>query len=78
MHAVREVWNSVRGCLYLANICCYVLEKMFILFLYYDVGEAHSLKVEKILFQGMSDYQNVMVFQVLSYIFAFYFVLAFI
>ncbi|KAF5945346.1 hypothetical protein HYC85_015574 [Camellia sinensis] len=28
-------------------------------------GEAHSLKVEKILFQGKSDYQNVMVFQVL-------------
>lgn len=27
-------------------------------------GEAHSLKVEKILFQGKSDYQNVMVFQV--------------
>lgn len=32
----------------------------------YDVnaGEAHSLKVEKILFQEKSDYQNVMVFQV--------------
>ncbi|URD97734.1 Spermine/spermidine synthase [Musa troglodytarum] len=28
-------------------------------------GEAHSLKVEKILFQGKSDYQNVLVFQVL-------------
>ncbi|ONM52957.1 Spermidine synthase 2 [Zea mays] len=28
-------------------------------------GEAHSLKVEKVLFQGKSDYQNVMVFQVL-------------
>ncbi|RWW14246.1 hypothetical protein GW17_00022002 [Ensete ventricosum] len=28
-------------------------------------GEAHSLKVEKILFQGKSDYQNVVVFQVL-------------
>jgi len=27
-------------------------------------GEAHSLKVEKILFQGKSEYQNVMVFQV--------------
>ncbi|KAK1554026.1 hypothetical protein Q3G72_006767 [Acer saccharum] len=27
-------------------------------------GEAHSLKVEKILFQGKSDYQNVMVFQI--------------
>jgi spermidine synthase len=27
-------------------------------------GEAHSLKVEKVLFQGKSDYQNVMVFQV--------------
>ncbi|KAK3041770.1 hypothetical protein RJ639_000286 [Escallonia herrerae] len=27
-------------------------------------GEAHSLKVEKILFQGKSDYQDVMVFQV--------------
>lgn len=27
-------------------------------------GEAHSLKVEKILFQGKSDYQNVIVFQV--------------
>lgn len=27
-------------------------------------GEAHSLKVDKILFQGKSDYQNVMVFQV--------------
>lgn len=26
-------------------------------------GEAHSLKVEKILFQGKSDYQDVMVFQ---------------
>lgn len=30
------------------------------------VGEAHSLKVEKILFQGKSDYQNVMVFQVIN------------
>ncbi|KAK6116513.1 hypothetical protein DH2020_049751 [Rehmannia glutinosa] len=30
-------------------------------------GEAHSLKVEKILFQGKSDYQNVMVFQSSSY-----------
>lgn len=29
-----------------------------------SAGEAHSLKVEKILFQGKSDYQNVMVFQV--------------
>lgn len=29
-------------------------------------GEAHSLKVEKILFQGKSDYQDVMVFQVLG------------
>lgn len=28
------------------------------------VGEAHSLKVEKILFQGKSDYQDVIVFQV--------------
>ncbi|KAG7020072.1 Spermidine synthase 1, partial [Cucurbita argyrosperma subsp. argyrosperma] len=28
-------------------------------------GEAHSLKVEKILFRGNSDYQDVMVFQVL-------------
>jgi hypothetical protein len=31
------------------------------------VGEAHSLKVEKVLFQGKSDYQNVMVFQVNCY-----------
>jgi len=30
-------------------------------------GEAHSLKVEKILFEGKSDYQNVMVFQVNMY-----------
>ncbi|KAH9773366.1 spermidine synthase 1 [Citrus sinensis] len=30
-------------------------------------GEAHSLKVEKILFQGKSDYQNVMVFQSSTY-----------
>ncbi|KAG0461350.1 hypothetical protein HPP92_021647 [Vanilla planifolia] len=28
-------------------------------------GEAHSLKVEKILYQGKSEYQNVMVFEVL-------------
>lgn len=28
------------------------------------VGEAHSLKIEKILFQGKSEYQKVMVFQV--------------
>jgi spermidine synthase len=28
------------------------------------LGEAHSLKVEKVLFQGKSNYQNVMVFQV--------------
>jgi spermidine synthase len=28
-------------------------------------GEAHSLKVEKILFQGKSDYQDVIVFQVI-------------
>ncbi|KAM5566743.1 spermidine synthase [Rosa sericea] len=30
-------------------------------------GEAHSLKIEKILFQGKSDYQNVMVFQSSTY-----------
>lgn len=30
-------------------------------------GEAHSLKVEKILFQGKSDYQKVMVFQSSTY-----------
>ncbi|CAH9071245.1 unnamed protein product [Cuscuta europaea] len=30
-------------------------------------GEAHSLKVEKILFQGKSDYQNLMVFQSATY-----------
>lgn len=30
-------------------------------------GEAHSLKVERILFQGRSDYQNVLVFQSESY-----------
>ncbi|CAN6213811.1 unnamed protein product [Urochloa humidicola] len=30
-------------------------------------GEAHSLKVEKMLFQGKSDYQNVMVFQSSTY-----------
>ncbi|CAN1163255.1 Spermidine synthase 1 [Linum perenne] len=30
-------------------------------------GEAHSLKVEKILLQGKSDYQNVMVFQSATY-----------
>ena len=29
-----------------------------------DAGEAHSLKVEKVLFQGKSDYQDVIVFQV--------------
>ncbi|GMP58034.1 hypothetical protein CsSME_00021856 [Camellia sinensis var. sinensis] len=32
-----------------------------------NTGEAHSLKVEKILFQGKSDYQNVMVFQSATY-----------
>ncbi|KAG1326645.1 spermidine synthase 1 [Cocos nucifera] len=30
-------------------------------------GEAHSLKVEKILYQGKSEYQNVMVFQSSTY-----------
>ncbi|KAK4779972.1 hypothetical protein SAY87_016078 [Trapa incisa] len=30
-------------------------------------GEAHSLKIEKILFQGKSDYQDVMVFQSSTY-----------
>jgi len=30
-------------------------------------GEAHSLKVEKVLFQGKSKYQDVMVFQSLTY-----------
>ncbi|KAG2702123.1 hypothetical protein I3843_06G069200 [Carya illinoinensis] len=30
-------------------------------------GEAHSLKVEKVLFQGKSEYQNVMVFQSSTY-----------
>ncbi|BAT74662.1 hypothetical protein VIGAN_01237500 [Vigna angularis var. angularis] len=30
-------------------------------------GEAHSLKVEKILFQGKSEYQNIMVFQSSTY-----------
>lgn len=33
------------------------------------LGEAHSLKVEKVLFQGKSDYQNVMVFQVTLFFF---------
>ena len=30
----------------------------------YVAGEAYSLKVEKILFLGKSDYQNVIVFQI--------------
>ncbi|CAA2934834.1 Spermidine synthase [Olea europaea subsp. europaea] len=30
-------------------------------------GEAHSLKIEKLLFQGKSDYQNVLVFQSSTY-----------
>nr|BAJ33639.1 unnamed protein product [Eutrema halophilum] len=30
-------------------------------------GEAHSLKVEKVLFQGKSDYQDVIVFQSATY-----------
>ncbi|XP_077216767.1 spermidine synthase 1 [Tasmannia lanceolata] len=30
-------------------------------------GEAHSLKVEKILFQGKSEYQNIMIFQSSTY-----------
>jgi hypothetical protein len=29
------------------------------------IGEAHSLKVEEVLFEGKSDYQKVMVFQVI-------------
>lgn len=29
-------------------------------------GEAHSLKVEKFLFEGKSDYQDVVVFEVLG------------
>ncbi|CAN6373374.1 unnamed protein product [Urochloa humidicola] len=32
-----------------------------------SLGEAHSLKVEKVLFQGKSDYQNVMVSQSSTY-----------
>ncbi|KAG9448719.1 hypothetical protein H6P81_008684 [Aristolochia fimbriata] len=32
-----------------------------------EIREAHSLKVEKILFEGKSDYQNVMVFQSSTY-----------
>ncbi|KAF2534596.1 hypothetical protein F2Q70_00030883, partial [Brassica cretica] len=32
-----------------------------------DAGEAHSLKVEKVLFQGKSDYQDVIVFQSATY-----------
>ena len=32
--------------------------------MFWVAGAAHSLKVEKILFQGQSDYQNVMVFKV--------------
>jgi spermidine synthase len=31
---------------------------------YFYTGEAHSLKVEKILFQGKSPYQEVLVFEV--------------
>jgi spermidine synthase len=34
------------------------------------VGEAHSLKVEKFLFEGKSDYQDVVVFEV-SYTLAY-------
>lgn len=41
-----------------------VLRKSYMRGIFYYAGEAHSLKVEKILFQGKSDYQNVMVFQV--------------
>lgn len=41
-----------------------ILRKSYMRGIFYYAGEAHSLKVEKILFQGKSDYQNVMVFQV--------------
>ncbi|KAL8534111.1 hypothetical protein ACS0TY_010213 [Phlomoides rotata] len=36
-------------------------------FMQVKLGEAHSLKVEKILFQGKSDYQNVIVFESSTY-----------
>ena len=36
-------------------------------------GEAHSLKVEKILFQGKSDYQEILVFEVYGVLFGKYF-----
>lgn len=32
----------------------------------FNAGEAHSLKVEEILFQGKSDFQDVMVFKVFA------------
>ncbi|PPR97042.1 hypothetical protein GOBAR_AA23630 [Gossypium barbadense] len=43
----------------------YLRRKTSLVALFYMkyAGEAHSLKVEKVLFQGKSDYQNVMVFQ---------------
>jgi len=37
---------------------------LFVLF----TGEAHSLKVEKILFQGKSPYQEILVFEVIFYL----------
>ncbi|MBA0856129.1 hypothetical protein Goshw_023776 [Gossypium schwendimanii] len=47
----------------------YLRRKISLVALFYMkyAGEAHSLKVEKVLFQGKSDYQNVMVFQSSTY-----------
>lgn len=36
------------------------------------VGEAHSLKVEKVLFKDKSDYQEVLVFEVSNHISVFH------
>jgi hypothetical protein len=62
--------NCIPNCslvLYFSVICSRMKQSfspcLMILFSY--TGEAHSLKVEKILYQGKSPYQEVLVFEVL-------------
>ncbi|GJV09267.1 spermidine synthase 1 [Tanacetum coccineum] len=57
IHAFTAFWVSYQR--YIVLQCANSLAKV--------LREAHSLKVEKVLFEGKSDYQNVMVFQSATY-----------
>ena len=69
-YSFLDRWNSLLYTSYLleSNNLCFNLLKFTIYVWYLFVflaGEAHSLKVENILFQGKSEFQEILVFEVL-------------